>query len=449
MNKVKKIIHFFFADLDYKLILIVVALSIIGIVFSYSSQILIRGEKINLYFKFVKQIIYFFLGFFIMLGVARINYVKLAEHSLVLIIFCIGLLIFTLIGGVVVNNSKRWISILGIANIQPSEFVKLVIIVFTANYLTKIRRQFITKKYLLLIFVFNLIPLGLVFVQPDLGTAAISFFIILVMTTFSIIQKKYLLAIFGFMGVTIMSVFLFIYFSINESSELLINGVFSNKTLLFWGLMLLLFLAILLIVANFIFWRNLNIYYTTIALLLVVAGIFTGLVIDEFFLKSYQKERLLVFLDPYSFRWSLGYNIIQSKITIGSGGFLGKGLFNGAQSQLGFLPSRSTDFIFSVIGEELGLWGASLVILLFFLLIWRLFSLISKVKDYLGVLIIIGVTTFFAVQSVVNIGMTMSLFPITGLPLPFISAGGSTLLSSLMAIGLVLSVYRKRNINNI
>ena len=188
-------------------------------------------------------------------------------------------------------------------------------------------------------------------------------------------------------------------------------------------------------------------YYFSAFFFITFIGMFVSFFIDEFFLKDYQKERLFVFINPEIFRWTLGYNIIQSKITIGSGGILGKGLFNGTQSQLGFLPSRSTDFIFSVIAEELGFIGSLMVILLFFLLIWRLIFLATKVKDYLGGLIIIGVTSFFTLQSLVNIGMTMSLLPITGLPLPFISAGGSTLLSSLIAIGLVLSVYKSRSVN--
>ncbi len=444
-KRLKQAFSWLFSDIDFKLFLIVMLLSLIGVIFSYSSQILIREEKINLYFKFIKQIIYLVLGLFIMLGCAKINYKKIAEHSFLLMLICVGLLAFTLVAGVSVNNSKRWINF-GFLSIQPSEFVKLVIIIFTANYLVKLKENFSIGAHLIFVLGINLIPIGLILIQPDLGTASISFFIVFFMLAFSMVDRKYFIALFYFVFTIGTVLFLLIYFDVHKNDQTQVALLFYNNYFIFFSLGLL-FLATFLTIVNLLFWRNMVVYYLIAFLFITFSGTFIAFLLDEFFLKSYQKERLFVFINPEIFRWTLGYNIIQSKITIGSGGLLGKGLFNGTQSQLGFLPSRSTDFIFSVIAEELGFVGSLLVVLLFFLLIWRLIFLATKVKDYLGGLIIIGVTSFFALQSLVNIGMTMSLLPITGLPLPFISAGGSTLLSSLMAIGLVLSVYRSRSVN--
>ncbi len=445
MDYLKKIFHFCFKNIDYQLLFLVVTISLIGVVYSYSSQILIREEKINLYIKFVKQVIYFCFGLGLMLACSYLNYKKIAEHSLIFMFIGIGVLLYTLFEGVTVNNSKRWIN-LGFVGLQPSEFIKLIVIVFTANYLTKLREDPKNKRYWLLVIGMNFIPIALILLQPDLGTASIIFFIVFIMFSFSVIPTRFIVIVV-YLTLTISAVlFSFIYFDVNKSERVIIKLFFYDKYLILLAL-LLLFIGSILYIVNFIFWRNLKVYFLSILFALTFLGALTGFFIDEFFLKAYQKERLIVFLDPENFRWSLGYNIIQSVITIGSGGAFGKGLFNGAQSQLGFLPSRSTDFIFSVISEELGFVGSLTVVVLFFLLIWRMLFLASKVKDYLGGLIIIGVILFLSTQSIINLGMTMSLLPVTGLPLPFISAGGSTLLSALIATGMVFSVFARRNVN--
>ena len=205
-KKVRQLFQWLFSEVDWKLFFIVMAISVVGIVFSYSSQILIRGEKINLYFKFIKQIVYLVLGTFIMLGCAKINYKKMAEHSFLLMLICIGLLIFTLVAGVTVNSSKRWINF-GFLSIQPSEFVKLIIIIFTANYLTKLKENFSNSAHLVFVFGVNLVPIGLILIQPDLGTASISFLIVFFMLSFSIVDKKYFIALFYLIFIVIVMVF--------------------------------------------------------------------------------------------------------------------------------------------------------------------------------------------------------------------------------------------------
>lgn len=161
-------------------------------------------------------------------------------------------------------------------------------------------------------------------------------------------------------------------------------------------------------------------------------------------LKEYQVKRLTVFLDPYADRMGDGWNVIQSMIAIGSGGFFGKGLFGGSQTQLNFLPARHTDFIYSVVGEEFGFLGAAFLLFLFALLLWRLLRITVIAKDRFGSLITAGVTSMFLFHILVNIGMTLGVMPITGITLPFISQGGSSLLANLLCIGLVANVVMRR-----
>jgi rod shape determining protein RodA len=158
------------------------------------------------------------------------------------------------------------------------------------------------------------------------------------------------------------------------------------------------------------------------------------------FLKDYQKERLAVFLDPQADPLGAGYNIIQSTIAIGSGGVSGKGYMQGTQTQLSFIPEHHTDFIFSVLGEEWGFVGCLTVLLLYYFLLRHSFEISRKARDREGSLLALGVTSMFAVQIVINVGMTVGLLPVTGLTLPFISYGGSSLLFSYAAVGMLLNI---------
>lgn len=161
-------------------------------------------------------------------------------------------------------------------------------------------------------------------------------------------------------------------------------------------------------------------------------------------LKDYQVSRLTIFLDPYSDPTDDGWNIIQSMVAIGSGNFFGKGLFEGTQTQLNYVPERQTDFIFSVIGEELGFLGGITLLTLFCLFLWRCLTVLSAAKDRFGALIVAGIVSMIFFHVVVNIGMTIGLMPITGIPLPFISYGGTSLLLNMACVGLVLNVWMRR-----
>ncbi len=162
------------------------------------------------------------------------------------------------------------------------------------------------------------------------------------------------------------------------------------------------------------------------------------------FLKDYQKKRLTVFIDPNVDPLGSGYHIIQSKIAIGSGMLFGKGLFSGTQSQLNFLPENHTDFIFAVIGEELGFVGAVVILLLYFILLYRGVKIAGAARDNFGMLLATGITSMMAFHVLVNVGMTAGIMPVTGIPLPLMSYGVSSLTTNLISIGILLNVYMRR-----
>lgn len=178
-----------------------------------------------------------------------------------------------------------------------------------------------------------------------------------------------------------------------------------------------------------------------LALFLFLAVLSSG---GYFILKDYQKNRIATFINPQNDPLGSGYNVIQSMVAVGSGGVLGKGLGHGSQSQLNFLPEKHTDFIFAVISEELGLLGSGIVLLLFGVIFYRLKETARLARDNFGYLIVIGVMAMIIVQVFINVGMNLGIAPVTGVPLPFVSYGGSSLVSILASLGLIQSIYLRR-----
>ena len=169
-----------------------------------------------------------------------------------------------------------------------------------------------------------------------------------------------------------------------------------------------------------------------------------GAVISPFFLHGYQRERLLVFLDPGHDPQGAGWSLIQSKIAVGSGELFGKGLFNGTQTQLGFVPEHATDFIFTVVGEEFGFVGAMLLLGLYALTLAMGMLAVTAARDRYGLLVAAGIVAMFAFHVLVNVGMTVGIMPVTGIPLPFISYGGSSLVTCLASVGVLLNIHLQR-----
>ena len=175
------------------------------------------------------------------------------------------------------------------------------------------------------------------------------------------------------------------------------------------------------------------------AVVLLVSAFQLGLV------KSYQIDRLRAFLDPQNSSQAAGYNQEQSQITIGSGGMFGTGYLHGTQTNLDFVPEQHTDFIFTVVGEEFGFVGAVVMLLFYAILLWRAFRVAMLSKDPFGTYIAAGIAAMFAIQMFVNVGMTVGIMPITGIPLPFVSYGGTSLIANYMAVGMLLSIQMRRH----
>jgi rod shape determining protein RodA len=177
---------------------------------------------------------------------------------------------------------------------------------------------------------------------------------------------------------------------------------------------------------------------------ILISTVLAGLLAAPLVLKDYQKRRLLTFINPEGDPEGSGWNLIQAKIAIGSGKIWGKGIFLGTQNQLNFVPEHSTDFIFTVIGEELGMVGAVGIIFLYFYLLWQGLSIAQSSRDSFGTLLAVGIVAMMGFHIVVNIGMTLGIMPVAGIPLPFISYGGSSLLTNMMAMGILGSIHFRR-----
>jgi len=270
---------------------------------------------------------------------------------------------------------------IGRFNLQTSELSKIMLILVLAAVIDNNSDDMGYLKGMFLPSLVAFIPFTLVILQNDLGTALVLFFIYLIMLFAGGGNFKYMASVFG-------GGFLFIV-------SLITAHVFFNTPLPF--------------------------------------------------LKEYQLNRLIVFINPNIDPHGSGYNIIQSIIALGSGKSFGKGLFAGTQNQLNFLPEKHTDFIFSVIGEEFGFIGAAVVILLFLFLLWQFLSIAENARDRYGYLVMIGIIAMFLFHVLENIGMTMGIMPITGIPLPFISYGGTFMLTSLTAVAIAININLRKN----
>lgn len=355
-------------DFDWLLLAAAICLSFISVVEIYSSTMAQPTENFAL-----RQLAWVCVGIVFLFVIAAIDYHHIAEHIPWLYVLAIGALVYTLAMGHTVSGSKSWVAV-GPVSFQPSELIKMVVVVALARYLSELRSsRYMTFLQVAKACMICLVPMGLVALQPDLGTAL-----------------TYLPAI---------------------AVGLFVRGV------------------------------------RPVVLISLILGFVLVLPVSWLVLKPYQKERILTFLDPERDPLGKGYQVTQSRIAIGSGGLLGKGVFNGTQNQLGFLPTRHTDFIFSVVGEELGFAGVIATLGLLAFIIFRSIVNAQTARDNLGLFIVMGVVGTYFFHIIVNVGMVIGFMPTTGIPLPFLSYGGSSVLTAFIALGLTLSVRRCRYVN--
>ena len=354
------------------------------------------------------------IGLAIALFISRSRYENLLEWHWIIY----GLTNLSLLAVIVIGSSakgaQRWITIGGF-NLQPSEFAKVGVIITLAAILHT--RTASTLPAFGKALAITAVPWLLVFIQPDLGTSLVFGAITLGMLYWANAHPGWLLLLVS----PIVSAILFNVFLPSWFIWAVIVGAVAWFSLpwSWYG-------AVGAVIANFASGE--------------LGHIFWGL------LKDYQKDRLILFLNPAKDPLGGGYHLIQSRIAIGAGGFWGKGLYQGSQTQLNFIPEQHTDFIFSAIGEELGFIGCLAVLLVFWLLCWRLIIIAQTSKENFGSLLAIGVLSMIVFQVIVNIGMTIGLAPVTGIPLPWVSYGRSALLTNFIALGIVESVanYRHR-----
>ena len=335
----------------------------IGLVALYSAT---QSSELS---EFKKQIQWFIISIPFMIVVYIIDYRLIVKLSpaiyFVFIVLLIGVLFTEPISG-----ASSWFQIGDFLSFQPSELGKIFVIMFSALVLYKLQlkgKREINKPWKILVyFVAWAIPIGLIILQPDYGTAIAYVFAMLFMLFVSGLDKKYI--IFAIVLVAVLA-----------------PVVYSN-------------------------------------------------------LPAHAKSRLEIFLNPESDPRGAGYNLIQSELAIGAGQFFGMGLLSGNQTQLGYLSPKTTDFIFSVIGEEMGFLATSIIVVLYIVLITKAISISKNAEDNIGSYIAIGISGVFFFHMIENIGMTIGLLPITGVPLPFVSYGGSSLITNFICIALLLNI---------
>jgi len=407
---------------DFPLFFLALSLWIIGIFLIYSATYFHESGPLAGIYK--QQIIWVAMAIFIIMAIISIPGRLFYGFAYIFYAISVVMLVMALVMGVSAKGSERWIIIAGF-KLQPSEFAKIGLLLALARYLSEktVSLERITSFIIpgLLIGV----PFLLVLKQPDLGTAGV----------FCAMS----LPMFFWGGLTVLEVFYIIspLFSLVFSAIPLILSFGSDHGwgivgAIPWGFFFLTLCAILYFARPSMF-----IMIGVVASSLFTATITT--VVWNSFLKDYQKMRIISFINPQADPFGAGYQVIQSKVAVGSGHLFGKGFLKGTQSKLSYLPEQHTDFIFSVLGEQFGIVGCTIVILLFLLLIVRGLILTQSSRNRFFNLVMVGSVSIIGFHVFVNTAMTIGMMPVTGIPLPFLSYGGSFVFTMAIIMGLMLN----------
>jgi len=397
--------------LDWSLISIVLLLSGIGIAMVYSAT---ANDPIAWYKSFwFRQIIHFVIGWglaiTILITKPRFWY-NIAYPFYIVTLLALMFVLF--VGGEESHGAGRWIG-LGFFHIQPSEFAKIGYLLVLSRYLSNTSVSLARPLSFAVPGMLFIVPFLLVLKQPNLSTA-----LVFCATT---------LVCFYWAGLKLSDLFLLLSPGLS---------VLATMNQLAWGGLMALVL--------FVMWkRKLPLFMTVVLLALNVGAGFGSFMVWNSVLEEHQRSRILTFADPMRDPKGAGYQVIQSKVTIGSGGIFGKGYGSGSQTNLAFLPEEHTDFIFSVLGEQFGFVGCALVLFLFFLLILRAMSICQVHGHPFVNLMAVGSATILFFHVFVNVAMTLGMAPVTGLPLPFMSYGGSFVMTSMILVGFLLVLRLK------
>jgi rod shape determining protein RodA len=425
--------------IDFLLLIPVLVLLTLGILFIYSSGITYEGIQVSR--EYLRQIIWASAGFVVVIVLSFINYRRFYSIALYIYIISILPLIYTITFGRTIYGAVRWLGI-GSFGIQMSEFVKISVIILLARYLadTDHNKGAFSRFFVSCLIVF--FPMGIVLLQPDLGTALVFIAILITMTFLAGVSMRYV----AFMTLCLALTGIFLVLPLWQTyilrKPIPFLAVLTNPKIV---LIATLFLILVAAIAAFGYtkYKKRYFYWLVYSPAIVVISLVTSYA-ARLVLKSYQLMRLIVFLDPNVDPRGAGWNIIQSITAIGAGGLTGRGYLKGTQSHYQFLPEQSTDFIFSIFSEELGFLGGLAVFALFLIIYHRILLTMKTTVDPFAKYICAGFLGMFSFHFLINVGMTMGIMPITGIPLLFMSYGGSSVLSAMICIGLILSIYIRR-----
>ncbi|MEX0721923.1 MAG: rod shape-determining protein RodA [Balneolaceae bacterium] len=407
-----------FREFSWSIVFAWIVLSTIGLFAIYSATQGPVSQFLPEYIQgnFIKQIGAVILSMILLITIQFISPRTFIQLSYALYTLGLFLMILTLMFGTEVNGAKSWLRI-GPANLQTSELMKIATILATANYLTS-RRDISAEniRYALTAVLLILIPAALVLMQNDLGTALIFLTLIPVMLFWS--GLPYGVSLF------IISPAIITYLTIIEW---------------YYGAIAVLILAAIIFLVQRRIWLT---FTSLITGILTIAGVQVALLK---ILQPHQIARIAAFTNPSYDPTGVGWNVIQAKTAIGSGGIFGKGFLEGTQTQLRFLPEHHTDFIFCVVGEEFGFIGAALIVLTFLFFFIRMLNMAGSHKHPFAQLVTVSIAAVFFVHFFINVGSATGLIPVIGLPLPFLSYGGSAFLTNtlMLAICLNMDLYKR------
>ena len=427
------------SNFDFYILFSVLILVVTGIFFIYSSCVASDGSVVSN--EYIKQIVWAVMGVAVLISVIIINYKKIQDYSVYLYIFFIFLLLVTLVAGNKVNGARSWLGIMDVG-IQPSEFAKIATILMLSSFYSAHKKDVRDLTTFIKGFLITLFPMMLILVQPDMGTALvyIPIFIVIAYIAGSSLRHIIYLLLTGTIMIVLVIIPVWEDFA-SENTRKIISILADNDIYLY---IVLAFVTVSVISLTGYYIAKRGYYYWIMYGSSIISISALGSLAARKVLKSYQIMRLIVFLDPYIDPKGAGWNIIQSITAVGSGGVWGKGFLNGTQSHYRYLPQQTTDFIFSIMAEELGFAGSLFIFLLFLVIIIRGIIIIGASKDRFGSYIAAGVVAMLFFHFVVNIGMAMGIMPITGIPLLFLSYGGSSLWTAMIGTGLMINVYFRR-----
>ena len=434
-------------NMDWLMIASVVFLLSVGLITVYSATLHFG----NAGRFFTTQLAAIAIGGASMIFFQSVNYQLYRRGFYAFYALTVILLLSVLLFGQSIRGTKGWFNF-GYFSFQPVELTKIIYILVLSSYLDQYWRYIKRWQTLLVPMLMLLGNLMLILLQPDFGSTLVYFPVTIILLYVAGAEPLYLIALVMMggiaAGIPLLEIFLRIQPALLKAHPFLnyilaaANGGWPGFTCI--GLII----VVILLGWWLLFKLKIEIPFLTVLILcgIIILGSIASVGVQHS-LKEYQKKRLIVFLNPNIDPLGSGYNIIQSKIAIGSGRVFGKGIFQGTQSQLGFLPEQHTDFIFSVLGEETGFSLSILTIFFYTMLVWRAMAVAREARDRYGSLIATGIATMFTFYVVINVGMVMGLMPSTGLPLPLLSYGGSDIVSALTAVGLLLSIHIRRFTN--